>query len=117
MGSPQSHSPETQHKPDKTRRERGNLEGVDDPVQKLDDKQRRNLALDDRHEVDAMPEHADEVVVRRGDDGRNVLRFGGALQRLEEVVTHGAADHALPVLLQENVPRGVNQEQAVDHSG
>lgn len=86
-------------------------------MQELDDEQRRDLALDDRHEVDAMAEHADEVVMRRGDDRRDVLRLGGALQRLEEVVTHGAADHALPVLLQENVPRGVHQEQAVDHSG
>lgn len=73
-------------------------------MQKFDDKQWRNLALDDRHKVDAVPEHTDEVVMRRGDDRRNILRFGGALQCLKEVVTHGAADHALPVLLQENVP-------------
>lgn len=81
-----------------------NLERVDDSVQKLDDKQRRHLTLDDCDEVDAMPEHVDKVVMRRGDHWRNVLRLSGALLRLKEVVTHRAADHALPVLLQENVP-------------
>lgn len=72
-------------------------------MQKLDDKQRRHLALNDRHKVDAMPEDADKIVMRRGDHWWNILWFGSTLQGLEEVVTHGAADHALPVLLQENV--------------
>lgn len=85
-----------------------NLEGVDDPVQKLDDEKRRHLTLDDRHEVDAVPEHADQVVVRRGYHRGDVLRLRGAFLRLEEVVAHGAADDALPVLLQENVPGGVD---------
>ena len=95
----------------------GNLEGVDDSVQELDDEQRRHLALDDGHKVDPMPEHTDQVVVRRGDHRRDVLRLGGSFLGLEEVVAHRAADHALPVLLQENVPRGVDEEQAVDHFG
>lgn len=81
-----------------------NLERVDDSVQKLDDKQRRHLALDDCDKVDAMPEHTDKVVMRRGDHWWDVLRLSGALLRLKEVVTYRAADHALPVLLQENVP-------------
>lgn len=81
-----------------------NLECVDNSVQKLDDKQRRDLTLDHCNEVDAVPEHADKVVVRRGDDWRDILRLSGAFLSLKEVVTHGAADHALPVLLQENVP-------------
>lgn len=84
-------------------------------MQKLDDEERRHLALYDSHEVDAVPEHADEVVMRRGNHGRNVLRLRGALLRLEEIVADGAADHAFPVLLQENVPRSVYEEQAVDH--
>lgn len=53
--------------------------------------------------------------MRRGDHRRHVLRLRGPLLRLKEVVTDGAADDALPVLLQEDVPRGVDQEQAVDH--
>lgn len=92
-----------------------NLKRIDDTVQKLDDEQRRNLTLDHSHEVDAMSEHVDEVVVRRGDHRRNVLRLAGALLRLEEVITHWAAHHALPVLLQEDISRGVHQEQTVDH--
>lgn len=89
-------------------KKKGNLERVDDSVQKLDDKQRRHLTLDDRNKVDAMPEHTDKVVMRRGDHRGDVLRLSGALLCLEEVVAHGAAHHALPVLLQENVPWGVN---------
>lgn len=65
-----------------------NLKRIDDTVQKLDDEQRRNLALDHSHEVDAMSEYVDEVVVRRGDHRRNVLRLAGTLLRLEEVITH-----------------------------
>lgn len=84
-------------------------------MQELDDEQRRNLALDHSHEVDAMPEHVDEVVVRRRDHRRNVLRLAGSLLRLEKVIAHRAAHHALPVLLQEDVSRGVHQEQTVDH--
>lgn len=84
------------------------LERVDDSVQELDDKQRWHLTLDDRNKVDAMPQHTDEVVMRCGDDWWDVLWLSGAFLRLKEVVAHGAADHALPVLLQENVPRGVD---------
>lgn len=81
-----------------------NLERVDDSVKKLDDKQRRHLTLDYCYEVDAVAEHADKVVMRRGDDRWDILWLSGALLRLKEVVTHGAADHTFPVLLQENVP-------------
>lgn len=81
-----------------------NLECVDNSVQKLDDKKRRHLALDDCYKVDAMPEHADKVVVWCGDHWWDVLWLCGTLLRLKEVITHRAADHALPVLLQENVP-------------
>jgi len=102
-------------KPTQEQERHGYLEGVHHPVQELDNEQRRDLALDDGHKVDPVAEDADEVVVRRGDDGRHVLGLGGALLRLEEVVAHGAAHHTLPVLLQEDVPGGVHQEQAVDH--
>lgn len=84
-------------------------------MQELDDEQRRNFALDHGHEVDAMPEHVDEVVVRRRDHRRNVLRLAGSLLRLKKIIAHRAAHHALPVLLQEDVSRGVHQEQTVDH--
>ena len=96
---------------------RQNLECVDNSVQKLDDKQWRHLALDDCDKVDAMSEHTDKVVMRRGDHWWDVLRLSGTLLCLKEVVTYRTADHALPVLLQENVPRGINKEQAVDHVG
>lgn len=86
-------------------------------MQELDDEERRHLALDDGHEVDAVAQHADQVVVRRGDHRRDVLWLGGTLLRLEEVVANGAAHHALPVLLQEDVAGRVYQEQAVDHLG
>ena len=86
-------------------------------MQELNDEERRDLTLDDRHKVDPVAENADEVVVRRGDDRRDILRLGGALLGLEEVVAHGATHHTLPVLLQEDVPGGVHQEQAVDHCG
>jgi len=94
-----------------------NLERVNDSVQKLDDEQRRHLTLDDRDKVDPMPEHTDKVVMGCGYHRRDVLRLSGAFLRLKEVVAHGAADHALPVLLQENVSGGVHEEQAVDHVG
>lgn len=84
-------------------------------MQELYDEERRHLALNNGHEVDAVPEDADEVMVRRGDDGGYILGLARPLLGLEEVVAHRAADHAFPVLLQEDVPRGVDQEQAVDH--
>lgn len=86
-------------------------------MQELDDEERRHLALDDGHEEDLVAVDAEEVVVRGGDHRRHVLRLRGPLLRLEEVVADGAADDALPVLLQEDVPGGVDQEQAVDHGG
>ena len=94
---------------------RTNLERVDHSMQELDDKERRHLALNDGHKVDAMPEHADEVVVRSGDHRRHVLGLAGALLRFEEVVAYGATHNALPVLLQEYVPRRVDEEETVYH--
>ena len=84
-------------------------------MQELDDEQRRNLALDDGHKVDPVAENADEVVVWRGNDWWDILRLGGSLLGLEEVVAHGATHYTLPVLLQEYISRVVNQKQAVDH--
>lgn len=86
-------------------------------MQELDHKQRRHFALNDGHEVDAMSEHVNEEVMRGRDHRGNVLRFRGSLQSLEEVIADGSADHALPVLLQKDVPRRVHQEEAVDHLG
>lgn len=86
------------------------LECVHHTVKELDDKERRHLCLDDSDEEDLVPEHIDEVVVRGGDDRRNILGLSGTLLGLEEVVTHGAAHNTLPVLLQEDVPGGVHQE-------
>lgn len=94
-----------------------NLKCVHHTMEELDDKQRRHFALYDGHEVDAMAEHVNEVVMRGRDDRRNILRFRGAFQGLEKVIAHGSAHHTLPVLLQEDVPRCVNQEEAVYHLG
>lgn len=94
---------------------RPHLEGIDDAVQEFDDEERRHLALDNGHEEDLVAVDAEQVVVGRGDHRRHVLRLRGPLLRLEEVVADGAADDALPVLLEEDVPRGVDEEQAVDH--
>ena len=49
-------------------------------------------------------------MVRRGDDGRDVVVVGGFILGVEEVVHHAAGDDALPVLLQEHIPRRVDQE-------
>lgn len=84
-------------------------------MEELDDKQRRHLALYNRHEVDTMTEHVNEVVMRGRDHRRHVLRFRGSFQGLEKVIANGSADHTLPVLLQKDVPRCVNQEKTVDH--
>lgn len=84
-------------------------------MEKLDDKQWRDLALYDSHEVDAMSEDVYEVVMRGRDHRGDVLRFRGAFQGLEKVIAHGPTDHRLPVLLQEDITRRVNQEQTVDH--
>lgn len=86
-------------------------------MQKLDDKQRRHLALYDSYEVDAMAEHVDEVMMRGRDHRRHVLRFRDAFKSLEKVIAHGPADHRLPVLLQEDITRCINQEKTVDHRG
>jgi len=75
------------------------LEGVDDTVQKLNDEERWHLRLDNSHKEDLVAVHAEEVVMRRGDDRRHILRLWGPLLRLEEVVTDRAADDTLPVLL------------------
>lgn len=80
-----------------------NLERVDDSVQKLNNKQRWHLALDDCNKVDTMPEHADKVVMRCGDHRWDVFRLGGTLLCLKEVVAHRAADNALPMLFQEDI--------------
>lgn len=77
-------------------------------MQELDDKERRDLTLDDRHKVDVMPEHTDKVVMRRGDNWWDILWLSSSLLGLKEVVAHGAADHTFPVLLQENIPWSVN---------
>ena len=91
------------------------LKGVRHSVQELDDKQRRDLGLDDGEEEELAPVDGDEIVVRGLQDRRHILRVRRLLLGLEEVIADAAADDALPVFLQEDVSRVVNQEQAVDH--
>lgn len=65
-----------------------NLECVNNSVQELDDKEWRHLTLDDCHKEDAMPEHADQVVMWCGDHRWNILWFCGPFLCLKEVVAH-----------------------------
>ena len=53
---------------------------------------------------DGLPVNGYEIVVRRGDDGRDVVVVGGFVLGVEEVVHHAAGDDALPVLLQKHIP-------------
>lgn len=48
-------------------------------------------------------------------DRRHILGFHGFLLGLEEVIAHTAADDTLPVFLQEDVSRMIDEKQAVDH--
>ena len=57
----------------------------------------------DGYEEDVAPEDRDEVVVRGGDDGGDVVAAGALLLRVKEVIAHGARDDRLPVLLHEHV--------------
>lgn len=84
-------------------------------MQELNDKQWRNFSLDDRQEEELVPVYGDEIVVWGLQDWGHILRLHCLLPRLEKVITHTPADDTLPVLLQEDVPRVINQEQTVDH--
>lgn len=91
------------------------LDRVGHSVQELDDEQRWDFSLDDGQEEELAPEYADEIMVRGLQDGRHILGFHGFLLGLEEVVAHTPADDALPVFLQEDVSRVIDEKQAVDH--
>lgn len=84
-------------------------------MQELNDKERRNFSLDDRQEEELAPVYGDEIVVWGLQDWGHILRLHCLLPRLEEVITHAPADDTLPVFLQEDVSRVINQEQTVDH--
>lgn len=86
------------------------LECVHHSVKELNDKERRHLCLNDSYKEYLVPEHIDEVVVRGRDDRWDILRLSCTFLGLEEVIAHGTAHNTLPVLLQEDVPRGVHQE-------
>ena len=58
----------------------------------------------------SLPVNGYEVVVRRGNDGRNVVVVGSFVLGVKKVVHDAAGDDALPVLLQEHIPRRVYQE-------
>ncbi len=84
-------------------------------MQELNDKQWRDLSLDDRQEEELAPVYGDEIVVWGLQDRGHILGVRRLLLGLEEVIAHTPADDTLPVFLQEDVPRVINQEQAVDH--
>ena len=84
-------------------------------MQELDHEQRGGLRLDDGQEEEPVAVDADKVVVRGLQHGGDILWLRRLLLRFEKVVANTAADDALPVLLQEDISRVVNQKQAVDH--
>lgn len=84
-------------------------------VQELNDKQWRYFSLDDRQEEELAPVNADEIVVWGLQDRGHILRVHCLLLGLKKVITDTPADDTLPVFLQEDVPRVINQEQTVDH--
>lgn len=84
-------------------------------MQELDDKQWRDFSLDDRQEEKLAPVYADEIVVWGLQDRGHILRVNCLLLGLEKVITHTPADDTLPVFLQEDVSRVINEEQTVDH--
>lgn len=84
-------------------------------MQELNDKQRRCFRLDDREEEELSPVYGDQVMVWGLQDRGHILRLRRLLLGLEEVIAHTPADDALPVFLQEDVSRVINQEQTVDH--
>lgn len=84
-------------------------------MQELDDKQWRDLSLDDREEEEFSPVYGDEIVVWGLEDRGHILWIHCFLPCLEEVIAHTSADDTLPVFLQEDVSQVINDEQAVDH--
>lgn len=84
-------------------------------MQELNDKQWRDFSLDDRQEEELLPVYGDEIVVWGLQDRGHILRVECFLLRLKKVITHTPADDTLPVFLQEDVSRVINQEQTVDH--
>lgn len=96
-------------------RRRTNLDCVCHSVQELNDKERRHLCLDDREEEELASVDADEIVVWGLQDWGHILRLQRLLLGLKKVITYTPADDTLPVFLQEDVSRVINQEQTVDH--
>lgn len=86
------------------------LDRVCHSVQELDDEQRRDFSLDDGQEEEFSPEYADEIMVRGLQDRRHILGFQGFLLGFEEVVAHTTADNTLPVFLQEDVSRVIDEK-------
>lgn len=84
-------------------------------MQELDDEQRRYFSLDDGQEEELAPKYADEIMVGGLQDRGHILGFYCFLLGLEEVVAYTSADDTLPVLLQEDVSRVIDEKQAVDH--
>lgn len=91
------------------------LKRIHHPVKKLNDKKRGHFCLDHGHEEDLVSIHAQKIMVRGGDHRGHIFSLRSSFLSLEEVVANWTADHALPVFLQENVSRGVDEKKAVNH--
>ena len=57
--------------------------------------------LENCYKVEVVSKNGDEVVVRGGDDRRNIRGTGSLRLSIKEVVTHRAIDHTPPVFLHE----------------
>lgn len=84
-------------------------------MKKFNNKEGGYFCLDDRNKKDLLPVDINEVVMRRAEHRRHVLRFPSFLPSFKEVIADRAAYHTLPVFFQEYVASAVNQEQAVNH--
>ena len=59
--------------------------------------------LENCYKVEVVSKDGDEVVVRGGDDRRDVRGTGSLRLSIKEVVTHRAIDHTPPVLLHKDL--------------
>lgn len=71
--------------------------------------------MDDREEEQLAPVYSDDIVVWGLQDRGHIFRVHCLHLRLEKVIAHTTTDNTLPVFLQEDVSRVINEKQTVDH--
>lgn len=91
------------------------LKGLSNTVKKFNNKEGGYFCLDDGNEKDFLTVDINEVVMRRAEYRRHVIRVPRLLPGFKEVIADRAAYHTFPVFFQEYVTSAVNQEQAMNH--